>query len=66
MWAALIFVIIGVFMVVSFIGDFWPSAPDWLRLAPSTTMIAKLLGAACAGFAVISLYFFAASRREAP
>ncbi len=66
MWAALIFVIVAVLMVVSAIGDFWQSAPAWLRLSPSTTIAAKLLGAACAVFAVISVYFFAASRREAP
>jgi hypothetical protein len=66
MWAALVFVIVAVMMVVSAIGDFWQSAPDWLRLSPSTTMTAKLLGATCAVFAVISVYFFAASRREVP
>lgn len=66
MWAALVFVIIAVLMVVSVIGDFWQSAPEWLRLSPSTTTPAKLLGAVCAVFAVISVYFFAASRREAP
>jgi divalent metal cation (Fe/Co/Zn/Cd) transporter len=66
MWAALIFIIIAVFMVVSSVGDFWQSAPDWLRISPSTTITTKLLGAACAVFAVISVYFFAASRREAP
>ena len=65
MWAALVFVVIAVIMVLSSVADFWESAPEWLRLSPSTTLTAKLLGAACAVFAIISVYFFAASRREA-